>query len=160
MTIETSVQASEGQELYVLDHGGHITCLGFDVVLDRVERIVIELIGRGALPASYLDNELKAVKVARGTLAAYDTYRNLMDLLQRTCARDSERAVYDLSPQLTGLEGHRVEVIDRHGERRRFIVGKSTGWAPCHLEIKRIDSSGGGPADREYQSVHDLGRVR
>jgi hypothetical protein len=160
MTIETNVQVSEHQELYVLDHGGHISCLGFDVVLDRVERIVIELVGRGVLSGVYLGSELETLKAARGTLTTYDTYRNLQDRLRVACERDGERAVYDLSPQLTGLEGHRVEVIDRHGERRRFIVGKSTGWAPCHLEIKRIDSSGGGPADREYQSVHDLGRVR
>jgi hypothetical protein len=49
----------------------------------------------------------------------------------------------DLRPELIGLEGQRIEATDRHGERRRFYVGKSTGWKPVHLEIKRIDSSGG-----------------
>jgi len=45
-------------------------------------------------------------------------------------------------------------VVDRHGERRRFRVGKSTGWMPCHLEIARCNSTGG-PAvtGAPFQSV-------
>jgi hypothetical protein len=31
-------------------------------------------------------------------------------------------------------------------ERSRFIVGKSTGWAPIHLEIKTRRSTGGAAA--------------
>jgi hypothetical protein len=61
-----------------------------------------------------------------------------------------------LSPQLTGLEGWRVEVVTTYGETRRFYVGMSTGWQPVHLEIARRDSSGGGAADREYASVRKL----
>jgi hypothetical protein len=74
--------------------------------------------------------------------------------------KTGERSCAELSPQLIGLEGHRVEVVTMHGERRRFIVGKSTGPIPCHLEIKRRDSSGGVAADREYKSVKVLERVR
>lgn len=51
----------------------------------------------------------------------------------------------ELTPQLIGLEGKRVEVVDKHGKRRRFIVGKTTGWIPCHLEIARRNSAGGTP---------------
>ena len=58
-----------------------------------------------------------------------------------------------LTPQLKGLEGHRVEVIDNYGERRRFWVRVSTGWQPVHLEVKQINSSGGTQADKSYQSV-------
>ncbi len=65
-----------------------------------------------------------------------------------------------LSPQLTGLEGWQVEVTDHYGETRRFIVGKSTGWIPCHLEIKTARSSGGNSADKSYQSVRKLKKVR
>ena len=46
------------------------------------------------------------------------------------------------------------------GERRRFIVGKSTGWRPCHLEIKTARSACGDPARARYQSVKSLERVR
>lgn len=54
-----------------------------------------------------------------------------------------ERSTAGLTPQLIGMEGARVEVVDKHGETRRFWVGRSTGWIPCHLEIARTNSSGG-----------------
>jgi hypothetical protein len=67
----------------------------------------------------------------------------------------------NLTPQLTGLEGYRVEVVDSYGEKRRFIVGRSTGWAPCHSEISRRNSTGG-PAviGAPFQSVRRLYNVR
>lgn len=74
--------------------------------------------------------------------------------------RDRLRSDAGLTPQLVGLEGCRVEVVDTFGERRRFIVGRSTGWVPCHIELKRRDSSGGGSADKSYKSVRVLERVR
>lgn len=57
--------------------------------------------------------------------------------------RDACRHLSDLTPQLTGLEGWRVEVTDRNGEKRRFYVSRSTGWRPCHIELLRRDSMGG-----------------
>lgn len=74
--------------------------------------------------------------------------------------RDRIRDWSGLSPQLRGLEGFRVEVVRTDGERSRFIVGRSTGWRPCHLEIKTRRSLGGMSADREYQVVRPIGRVR
>ena len=65
-----------------------------------------------------------------------------------------------LSPQLIGLEGWRVEVTDSYGETRRFIVGKSTGWRPCHLEIKTRRSLGGGPADKTYARISRIRKER
>lgn len=65
----------------------------------------------------------------------------------------------DLTPQLRGLEGWRVEVEDMYGDVRRFIVGRSTGWRPCHLEIKTRRSSGGSPADKEYRRVTPIYKV-
>jgi hypothetical protein len=67
--------------------------------------------------------------------------------------REKLRDLSDLSPQLVGLEGKRVEVTDIFGRSRRFWVGKSTGWKPCHLEIKTTRSMGGIPADTIYRSV-------
>ncbi len=69
------------------------------------------------------------------------------------------RTTDQLSPQLVGLEDARVEVVTTYGETRRFIVGKSTGWAPIHLEIARRDSSGGFAAEKEYASVRFLYQV-
>ena len=67
--------------------------------------------------------------------------------------KDEVRDLGGLSNQLIGLEGCRVEVLDKHYKTRRFQVGRSTGWVPCHIELHRSDSSGGGPADQEYKTV-------
>lgn len=152
-TTERSVTINHDQELYVIGDGSGYSCLGFDVCIERIERIRLELEMRGQkLPPEYT--------VARGDIATYDTYIILLGILQKQCEADDERAVCGLSPQLTGLEGHRVEAVTHYGETRRFIVGKSTGWMPCHLEILTRRSSGGGAAEMEYKSVRDLGRVR
>lgn len=73
--------------------------------------------------------------------------------------REAIRDMSGLSAHLRGLEGFRVEVVRKEingGGKARFIVGRSTGWRPCHLEIARRTSSGGRAADREYQSVRKL----
>lgn len=154
-TIEKSVTVNHDQGLYVIGNGSGYSCLGFDVCIDRIERIKLELEMRGALS----DELAERHTVARGDIATYDTYIILLGLLEAQCKRDGYRAIYALSPQLVGLEGHRVEV-EQYGETRRFIVGKSTGWAPIHLEIARRNSSGGGGASMEYERVTDLGKVR
>lgn len=75
-----------------------------------------------------------------GTVPALERYLTVMMLGSidgRTCEAD-------LTPQLIGLEGRRVEVVDKWGDTRRFKVGKSTGWMPCHLELANSRSRGGG----------------
>ena len=67
--------------------------------------------------------------------------------------RDAARDLSDLSPQLLGLERKRVEVVTTYGEKRRFYVGRSTGWRPIHLEIHNRRSTGGPAAERHYASV-------
>jgi hypothetical protein len=74
--------------------------------------------------------------------------------------RNELRDLSDLSPQLAGLEGYRVEVVTTYDETRRFIVGRSTGWRPCSLEITRRDSFGGPAAEKEYKSVRTLYKAR
>jgi hypothetical protein len=74
--------------------------------------------------------------------------------------RAQHRILNGLTKQLNGLEGWRVEVVTMAGDTRRFIVGKSTGWQPCHLEIKTARSRGGIPAAREYRSVCRIAKVR
>ena len=71
-----------------------------------------------------------------------------------------EKVLTDLTPQLLNLEGWRVEVETIYGEIRRFIVGKSTGWKPVHLEVKTRRSLGGDCAEKEYKKVTQLYKVR
>lgn len=70
--------------------------------------------------------------------------------------RDELRSDKDLTDQLKGLEGYRVEVVTDYNEKRRFIVGRSTGWSPIHLEINNHRSSGGPAAEKHYKSVKTL----
>lgn len=147
-----AVTVNTDQSLYVIPESGGYSCLGFDVVIDRYNRLAAELLHSGAKTWGGA-NQFPTAE--RGTLAGYDRYRALLDAAYAT----GRRFTCELSPQLIGLEGHRVEV-QGYGETRRFIVGKSTGWLPIHLEIARRDSSGGGAASRVYDSVRDLGRVR
>jgi hypothetical protein len=81
---------------------------------------------------------------------------NRLSPAERDKVRDSSK----LTSQLIGKEGCRVEVVDNDGNRRRFIVGKSTGWVPCHLELKNVRSSGGSAADQSYRSVRIIERLR
>lgn len=73
--------------------------------------------------------------------------------------RDELRDLSGLSPQLVGLEGWRVEV-EQDGRIYRFIVGRSTGWRPCHLEVSRRNAHGGIGASMWYDSVRKLYKVR
>ena len=135
------------QELYVIPAGHGYSCLGFDVCLERHKAVAAWLRSEG-LDADDLPPE------ARGTIRGYKAYRTLLDRAGAYCQRSGKRCPAELTTQLIGLEGKRVEVIDRHGECRRFQVGKSTGWMPCHLEIARRNSTGG-PAvtGAPFQSV-------
>lgn len=95
----------------------------------------------------------QAIDLSNMTQAKWDR----MTPAQRDAARDNS----GLSPQLRGLEGWRVEVKDKADSRpRRFIVGRSTGWRPCHLEISRSNARGGFPAALHYFSVRPIENVR
>ena len=65
-----------------------------------------------------------------------------------------------LTPDLIGLDGWRVEAVTTYGETRRFIVGRSTGWKPCHLEVFNRRSHGGPAAESSYRFIHKLYKVR
>lgn len=63
----------------------------------------------------------------------------------------------NLDPRLTHYyeRGERVEVIEKDGTKNRFWVGKSTGWKPCYLEIKKRNSYGG-----EMAYIPEDGKIR
>ena len=74
--------------------------------------------------------------------------------------RERIRDMSGLTPDLIGKEGARVEVVTTYGETRRFWVGRSSGWRPCHLEVKRSDSLCGDPAEPSYASVRVVRAAR
>lgn len=136
------------QRLYVLSCGQkYVTCLGFDVCEKRKLGLAVEL---GVPLACH----------PVGSKAAYTEYERLVAMAKERHRVAGWRSQSELTPELVGLEGCRVEVVTSWGERQRFIVGKSTGFIPCHLAIPKINSSGG-PAvcGSPFQSVKRIERV-
>ena len=131
------VTVNKEQRLYVIPEGSGYSCLGFDVAFNRTLAIRKEL----GLPCVAGTDAPSADNI--GTLAGYAEYTDAEAAAREYHYRTGKRLECELTPQLIGLEGKRVEVIDRHGDKRRFQVGRSTGWMPIHLEIARRTSHGG-----------------
>jgi hypothetical protein len=74
--------------------------------------------------------------------------------------REAMRDLGGLTPQLIGLEGWLVEAIRTNGEACRFIVSRSTGWRPCHIELATTSARGGMSADSKYRSINQIRKVR
>lgn len=130
-----AVTVNTAQQLYVIptSDGRGYSCLGF-AVAERKARAVAE----------WAD---VAPPTARpGTLAHYRQYARIMQQGASFHALTGRRCDAELIPELVGLEGRRIEVTDADGYVRRYIVGKSTGWMPCHLEIANARSTGGSSA--------------
>lgn len=121
------------QRLYVLPCGDGYSCLGFDVCKRRTAAIAAE-IGRPDL----------APPARVGTVKAFKTYQAAQRAAHEYYTRTGKKLEAELIPALKGYEGLRIEARYPDGSKRRFYVGKSTGWIPCHLEIMRSNSHGGG----------------
>lgn len=149
-----------GGGLYVIKCGGGVSCLGFARAgyLAEAVRNWIEDESNGEAPelaGLYLDGGTVYATSDAGTPAGYDFYMAAMKAGSEFNRRTGRRCPAELSPELTGKEGHRVRVLDCDGQEvSRFWVGRSTGWMPCHLEIARTDSHGGGAV-----YIPDAGRV-
>jgi len=124
------------QELYVIPCGNGYSCLGFDVAMTRANAYAAWLRAQG-----FQVDDLSSK--ARGTIRGYKAYETRLQRVVDCCRRFGLQCPVELTPQLIGLEGKRVEVVDCYGNKRRFQVGKSTGPIPIHLEILRCNSSGG-----------------
>lgn len=127
-----NVTINMGQKLFVVKQSYGYSCLGFDVCFDITKRLAIELNTPVPAPAS----------TEADLMTLYGYYTELQSKARENNEKTGWRSSAWLNPSLIGLEGKRVEVID-NGEKMRFIVGKSTGFMPCHLEIKTKRSSGG-----------------
>lgn len=138
---------NKDQRLYVYASGNGYWCYGFDVLHRKVTALAAEI-----------EPGLKVAR--RGSIKLNTQYHALLAKAQARYNETGERCKCGLTPQLVGKEGWRVEVVTTYGETRRFIVGKSTGWIPRHLEIARRDSSGGGAAEHEYKSVRMIEKAR
>lgn len=134
------VSLDDKARLYCIRDHGSISHWGYDVIARKTKALNRALDRLGEFES--------------GTIEAYQLYTSLMATAKARYDTTGKPFEFELSPQLTGLEGRRVEVRDQHGDApRRFTVGKSTGWIPCHLELATSRTTGGGPARLEYATV-------
>lgn len=126
-----------------LQNNGSCSCLGFDVVRGRTERLIKEL--REVFPEDKKEiltlTELEAVP--KDSIESYHIYKKLVDFVFFKNAKSGWRSSAELVPGLVKWERQRVEIEYDWGETERGIVGKSTGWIPCHILLKKKNSIGG-----------------
>jgi hypothetical protein len=140
------VTINTANESYAIPEGSGTSSLGFDVLLERIKRY-----------AADLGLDVDQANMERGSMAAYQYYQSLVKALRHRFLSKSQRCNVDLTPQLIGLEGMRVEVVDCYDTTKRFWVGKSDGFIPIHLEIAKRNSSGGiGVIGTPFKSVRVL----
>ena len=123
------------QKLFVLPTGYGYSCLGFEVCQTRANKLALEL---GSEPWNgSLNNKRHLARL-------YRRYLKLVEQARQRHLATGWRSQSELTPELIGYERKRIEAVNCWGEKVRFIVGKSTGFIPCHLEIKQRRSTGGG----------------
>lgn len=128
---EFTITLNTDEKLYVLGNKMGTTCLGFEVCKERSEAM-----------AKWLNVEAPADSIF-GTIEGYNKYSELVELCRTRFEQTKEKCPCELTKQLIGLEGQRVEIVDKWGEKRRFKVGRSTGWIPIHIELHNKRSTGG-----------------
>lgn len=122
---ETYDLGKSGKGVFVIPCGDGFSTLGFAYAEKRA-RGVLEWIG-GKFRYSPKFNSL---------VNLYEEYKRAMKEGAEYAAKTGRKCPLELTPQLIGLEGKRVAIINADGsEESRFRVGRSTGWLPCHLEI-------------------------
>lgn len=150
-----TVRANLDRELYLISCGDGFTCLGFQVCQELCERYGEWLEKRGVIVGAPGGSVNPFVP---GTASHYQRYRTICNEIRKYCEKHRVQCDVELEPQLTGLEGKRVEVTDCYGERRRFQVGKSSGCIPVHLELPNRCSKGGprvtGAPFQEVRVIH------
>lgn len=146
-----NITVNRGQCLYVIPESGGYSCLGFQVCAEKTNRLKRELESLPSLGEG-LRQEVENMPQLWGNIEAYNQYKRLIDICAIVHSATGYRFKSELSEQLIGLEGKRVEVTEL-GEKYRFWVGKSTGFIPCHLEIKTTRSYGGAMASKHYDNV-------
>jgi len=129
---EFSITLNTNDNLFVIGCGAGYTCLGFDICQERSTSMA-KWLGVESPNQSFW-----------GTINGYERFRELVELCRTNYEKTGKKCPCELTPQLNGLEGKRVEVVDKWGEKRRFKVGRSTGWIPCHIELARCNSQDGG----------------
>jgi hypothetical protein len=130
--MKNTVKINKEQKVYVIQSENGYSCYGFEVLKNKLNRLAKEY------------NRVDLSVKRSGTIKAYNNYLKALKIAEKRYKKDGYRSKSELIPEFIGKEGKRVEVLTNYNEKQRFIIGKSTGFIPCHLEIKQRNSSGGG----------------
>jgi len=142
------VTINKEQRLFVIPCGNGYTCLGFEVLNDRLQKLAKEV---GYIPVSK----------RKGTMKMYNEYNRLLDFCRKKNASTGWKSKSELIPEFIGHEGKRVEVVTSWGETQRFYIGRSMGFIPCHLQVSKRNSTGGmAVVGHPFQSIKFLGISR
>lgn len=146
--VNTQIVINNEQGLFVIPSGNGYSCLGFNVCKERIEKLSAEL---GEEVHNFAPN----------TIESYNEYIRITEVARNKNAVAGWRSSSELIPEFIGREGERVEVVTCWGETNRFYIGKSTGFIPCHIEVKKSNSSGGSSVcGYPFKSVKFLGKSR
>lgn len=136
MTELTHINVKE--QLYVISEGSGYSCRGWKSLDDEARGVARWLI----------EKEVQGIQAVLhdhvsdlGGVAHYESCLRLIKHGAEYAQASGERCPVLLVPALVGFEGQRVE-ITYFGERKRFRVGRSTGWMPVHL-MMRTGAHGG-----------------
>lgn len=135
-----SVTYSSKTRLFTIPCNGGFSCLGVEICRNRAAMLSAEL-------GETLAEDYRA-KRFDSPLALYADYCRLVEAARAKNSENGWRSQSELTPELVGLEGKRVEIVHswpKSGKREtiRFQVGRSTGFIPCHLMIHNSRCSGG-----------------
>ena len=135
------VNLNNEQRIYVIPCGEGWSTYGFDYLAKKVTRHENEL----GLPNN---------KFEIGSMEMYNWYMELCEKSRQKWVETGKKSGVEIHHQLVHLVGKRVEVT-QNGQKERFWVGKSTGWTPCLLRIKRSNSMGGDliSFDEKFDSI-------
>ena len=125
------------------------------------------------------DNEYKTVCDNCQIKTWYETERPCQNTIFRGCPTCGSHEIISKEEKCEGMlkvidnselderftpfykSGERVEVVYKSGEKERFYLGKSTGWKPIYLTIKKSNSMGGeGLFLNDIQEIRGLGKYR
>jgi len=122
---------------YVTKEAHGFSCLGFDVLERRGNRLAKELGVR-----------INFTEIPNGEYK-YNKFSQLEDLAHKRFTETGCCCECELHPKFIPFMGERVETIFENGEKERFRVGRSTGWIPCLLRLHNSRSRSGGTIDRD-----------
>ncbi|QGF21029.1 DNA A-C-terminal domain containing protein [Pectobacterium phage MA12] len=129
---------NKDQRIYVINNGANsVSCYGFD----NLNNMAVTLLGW--MNACGVDITTFTIPSRVGTKKHFIACDAVICAARHHAVSTQTRCDAFLSDQLVGKEGDRVEVVDATGMKRRFYVGRSTGWMPSHLEIATRRSYGG-----------------